>query len=544
MRRFEWPAGCVLWYPTPNDADAMLDWQAMPEGFVAVVGTVLSGRLDRAEVLRSVWRSFDPSNDPSQPDEVFGNYLLAIAKGGALWLLGDPIGLVKLYHARDGSTLSTSWLACAETVEGASVDRSAAQEYVLQGANHGDRTPVSEVGIVPAGRALDLVVNRTVELTGPGTWAIARPQKNLHDAAAACADLLLRRAAAVAARFPGRVSTALSGGFDSRLVVAAFQAAGAMPELFVYGAEHDEDVEVARSVATAIGVPLRHIDKNREARAAPPLDAERLASNLDFFDGLPPDGIFDRGPDRATRLAQSRDGRVAVNGGGGEILRNFFYLADGSYSASQVVDAFYSGYLPEVFPRPGDEPAYRAAMVDSILRETGAQGRLTRQQVELIYPLVRGRHWMSRNNSIAVRTGHFLTMLLDPLLVQWAAALPLGWKDCGRLESMMIARLSPALGAHPMTYGFAPNDGPSLGYRAKMWVQHRRPTWLRRRSMTIKRWLGRIAPVTVSPELRALFPGPLAVDSLVRLDRLSADDQIERALTMEALIRRLDLRID
>jgi hypothetical protein len=543
-RRFDWPGGTLLWRPTPGDPDGALDWQTMPDGFVAVVGTLFAGRCDRASALRSLWDAFVSPQGLTSDEGLFGNYLIAIAKSGRLWLFGDPMGLVKLYRTRDDAVLSTSWLACAESVTGPVVDRIAAQEYVLQGANHGDRTPLEQVGIVPASTALELVEGHAAEITDARTWtSVAATPSSFDDAVAACSDLLARRAEAVLARFPGRVVTALSGGFDSRLLVAAFLSAGEVPDLFVYGGDGDEDVVVARDVAAAIGVPLRHVDKSVDERTAPPLDARRLQDNVDFFDGLPPDGIFDRGPDRATRLAQSRDGRVAVNGGGGEILRNFFYLADEPYDAAQVVDAFYSGFLPEALPRPDDEAAYRAAMIDAIHREVGTTGRLARRQVELVYPLVRGRYWMARNNSIAVRTGHFLTMLLDPLLVPLAASLPLAWKDYGRLESAMIARLSPALGARSTAYGFAPQDGPPPAYRAKMWLQHRRPTWLRRRSATIKHRLGRLQPIDMTDDQRALLPGPLEVGRLVALDRLSARDQVDRALTLEVLIRRLGARV-
>ncbi|MFO1197187.1 MAG: hypothetical protein U1E86_09470 [Burkholderiaceae bacterium] len=340
-----------------------------------------------------------------------------------------------------------------------------------------------------------------------------------------------------ASTFPASVRCALSGGFDSRLLFAAMRAAGTTPELHVYGHEGDEDVGVASTVARALGVPLHHVDKRALARTLAPLDARTLIERIRFFDGIPTDGVFDRGEDRDTRLRQSAGGAIALNGGGGEVMRNFFYLADRAYTVGQVVQTFYGNHDPAVTRRAADLTSYADALAESISAQIGHGGILARDEVEAVYPLFRARFWTSRNNTLAARCGHFLTPLLDPPLVRLALALPLAWKDYGRFEGRLIAALDPALGALPLSYGFAPVDGPSRSYAAKMWLQHRRPPWLRARTVRLKRLAGRLPAPVACEDARALVTGKRRIDDLIDLARLADSEQLERALTLEVVLR-------
>lgn len=158
--------------------------------------------------------------------------------------------------------------------------------------------------------------------------------------------------------------------------------------------------------------------------------------------------------------------------------------------------------------------SFRDHLVDSIETETGASGSLSRQHVEMIYPLLRGRYWTSRNNSLAARSGHFLTPLLDPQIVKASARLPMHWKDYGKFEAKLIARLNPSLARFPLAYSFSPEQGPPAGYRLKTWLQHQRRPWLRAASVGVKR---RLKGATGKPQGS---PSPLAMSQESPLDAL------------------------
>ncbi|HRO60521.1 MAG TPA: hypothetical protein PK177_15375, partial [Burkholderiaceae bacterium] len=328
---------------------------------------------------------------------------------------------------------------------------------------------------------------------------------------------------------------------------AALLEQGERPRLFVYGDEQSEDVPIARAIAQGEGISLNVVDKGAMNRGFAQPGLEDLMRNALFFDGLPNDGIDDPGADRQTRLEQSAGGFIALNGGGGEIFRNFFHLPDRRYRARDIVHAFYRGFDAGVFRRAGGLQDYETGLARSIARSAGlpdvdeaADLRLTREQVELVYPFFRCHHWMGLNNSLSVRYGYFATPLVDLTLVRQAAALPLAWKQAGRFESRLIAALHPGVARHDSAYGFRFSDGPDARARRSEWLTGIRPVHVRPLINALRR---RLHKERVSPQLvarcRAMLPGEWRLDPLLDLDRLPADDAFERALSVEVVSREL-----
>ncbi len=469
-----------------------------------------------------------------------GSFVVLLARPDGVWLFHDALGIGKAYEARGGGVISTSFLACMAALAQVQVDRLRAQEYVLLGATHGCETPIRGL------RALDPTLLH--ELRDGSTTPVHAPAQQLRaPAPGRFDDAVQSTVAAVQTEFqeltrahPGRIGMALSGGFDSRALLAALDHLGVAPQLYVYGGADSEDVRVARHVAGALGMPIRTIDKSALERERPPLDRERLRANLRFFDGLPPDGIFDRGSDQATRLMQVEGGMLNLNGGGGEILRNFFYLRDGHYSATDVQAAFYAGWLDEVFPSATDREAFLAMVPAEILRSLGRpddspHSPLDRREVELVYTSYRLRWWMGRNNACAARYGTFMTPLVSPRMVRHAAALPLAFKDHGRLEAAVIRALSPRVAAGPSAYGFDFGRGPSWRHRLNVHLTMYRPLFVRHHSVRVQRLLGRLkVPAAPLEWQQALGKG--AGDEWLRPQALTRMDQVNRLMTLRALL--------
>ena len=203
---------------------------------------------------------------------------------------------------------------------------------------------------------------------------------------------------------------------------------------------------VGRTIADGEGFPLTCIDKSLHAQPAADTFPAVLAENFHLFDGLPADGIFDSGVDRQTRFDRADGAALMLNGGGGEIFRNFFYLPDRPLSAQALVWSFYNRYDPATCTPAFDEAAYLRRLEDKILAALGLSGRrLSRTDVEQVYPLFRCRFWMGRNNSVNNRIGAAMTPLADLLPVRAAIRVPLRLKNDGLFEAGMIATADRAL---------------------------------------------------------------------------------------------------
>jgi hypothetical protein len=534
---FEWAGGSAWWFATPDNPRG--SGAAVREGqrFAAYVGTVSWRGLSGESLLRRLLADY-PEPQAMPLDEFAGSFAMLFSGGSGVWLFNDPLGLQKIYQTNGGRLASTSFMVCRATLDAPRVDRLRAQEYVLLGANHGLATPLADIAIADPVSARELGSNRSVVLYPPARLrsecAFASEAEAVAGVAGAIADIFGEMANA----FGSNIGMALSGGFDSRLLLAALDKVEVRPVLYVYGAPNDADVQIASQIAGRLGQQIECIDKRAFNGERPALTQAALQSNLAFFDGLAPDGAFDLGADRITRLKQVERGRLNLNGGGGEILRNFFFLRDRGFTATDVTSAFYSNWPKEVFPSDDERRAFLAAMESGIAHSVrlGAapSETLRRDEVELIYSLFRLRYWMGRNNTVAARYGLFLTPLAHPKLVPMAASLPLAWKDYGRLEAQVIAALSPRVAGGPSAYGFDFTAGPTFKHRMRIAATMYRPVALRRQSAQIRRALNLSAPAAVPHKWREVAAG-LPSQDWVNVQALSDGDQLNRLLTLQAI---------
>lgn len=522
-----------------------------PGGAACSVGPLwYRGAFGQEALLRLIAdaNSFDDGELHVDETALRGNFALYLETARGRWLLNDSLGFVRLYRSGDARFHCTSWLAARAYAAADDIDEAAAVEYVLLGATHSDRTPARGVTRLPLGYAVDL--NERSDRARFPRGLVPDPgirYASFDEAIETIGTQLATSFREIVQAYPGRTSAALSGGFDSRLIVASLLAEGERPRLFVYGPDESEDVRIARQIADGEGIALRCTDKASMSAPLRECDIDDLVRNALFFDGLPNDGIDDRGADRLTRLEQNADGFIALNGGGGEIFRNFFHLPDRRYRPLDIVRAFYRGFDAGVFRKAGALQAYEQQLARSIARcvgmpddETAPRRAMTREQVELVYPFFRCHHWMSLNNSLSIRYGYFATPLVDLELVRQAATLPLAWKNAGAFESRLIAERHAGVARHGSSYGFRFSDGPGARARRAEWSAGLRPVALRPGIAAARRWLqkDRVRPEFVGA-WRTRLPGEWRLDPVLDLNRLSADGAFERAVSVELVAREL-----
>lgn len=545
--RHAWAGGVLQAWSQPAQRESADCFVQAADGAACCIGPIWYRGAFGVDALRRLLDEVSGNDPMPRIDEtkLRGNFVLFLHKGARAWLLNDALGFARIYGSGEGRFHSSSWLAARAYGGDADVDEAAAIEYVLLGAPHSERTVARGVTKLALGHSIDLGERRAISRFPMGVWAGATAFGSF-DAAAEALEAHLRTVfAEIVSAFPGRVSAALSGGFDSRLIVAGLLAQGERPKLFVYGRPDSEDVPIAEAVARAEGIAITAIDKDAINCELPEPGVDELVRCALFFDGLSNDGIDDRGADRNTRIGQSAAGMLALNGGGGEIFRNFFHLPDRRFRARDIVQAFYRGFDPGVFRRRDGLAAYEAQMAASIGRALGLDGSevgslLAREQVELVYPLFRCHHWMGLNNSIALRHGQFATPLVDLQTVRAACMLPLAWKNAGLFESRLITSLHRSIASRPSAYGFRFGDGPNLRARWVEWSTGARPVFARPLINAARRKLRKLrASDAAIARYRRLLPGEWRLDGVLDLARLPDDAALARAMSVEIVTREL-----
>ena len=470
-----------------------------------------------------------------------GSFAALLVAGATATVLTDRIGTFHLYATPDHRILSTSFLALAESLPKRTIHENAVYDYVLQGSPKGGETVVEQIGLFPDG-ALGHFDGAVRLADRPDPAVPPQRYRGLDHAAGHCVDLLRERFRHLATQWPA-IDTALSGGYDSRLLLALAWDAKLRPRVHVYGRDGDADVRCAKAIAAAEGFPLDHLDKSSVPLPEPEDYAELVRANYLAFDGYPTDGIFDNGTDLATRRRRVAGGALMLNGGGGEIFRNFFYLPDRALSALEIVWTFYCQFDARVCSDRFDERRYLDGLAAKIAaRVGGRRERLSRREVEAIYPLFRCTYWAGRNNSVNNRLGHAWTPYLDMPLIHAALDIPLAYKNLGRLEGRMIEMLSPRLAAYPSAYGHSFDHPPSVRERLLGLIGRWRPPLVRRHTYRLRRrrqppWTGALERRRLGHAMAPDFPFMSGFFHLARIDDRS---QLARICTLEYMFQQLD----
>jgi asparagine synthase (glutamine-hydrolysing) len=104
---------------------------------------------------------------------------------------------------------------------------------------------------------------------------------------------------------------------------------------------------------------------------------------------------------------------------------------------------------------------------------------MTRDEVEALYPLHRGRYWTARDAAVNNRCGRTLFPFLEPTIIEGTESIPIAFKQYGRLQARMIQIIRPSLARCPTTRRFCPAEPVPLWYKLMSQLNIQRPTWIR-----------------------------------------------------------------
>jgi asparagine synthase (glutamine-hydrolysing) len=492
-RELEIPGWKILHAPySQGGPDTLLVRQ---DALVAIAGTLTCDGKTGEAALHALLEM--PHLERPDWSRLGGQFIALVHKAGRSFLFTDYFGAFQLFHDAESRLFSTSLLAAIDSLPRLSFHRQGVYELAFNVVPIGNDTVFEELKLLGPDRVVELgrdgVSSRQVDKPLPG--AIERRPRQ--EALAAHRDGLLAVLRPYADAFQDRIFCPLSGGLDSRLVLAGLRAVGASPSLFVYGDPDDSDVLVAKNIAKAEATPIDWWDKQNWRQLTPDEFPEQVARNFQAYDGLAPFGaLFENGANDAARMARHRDGALSASGGCGEIYRNFFYLLDRPFKATAIARTFFARYRLADLTSEFDEAEFLRGLEDKILASLGCEGErgaLPRQVVEQVYPRVRCRSAFGREISLEARVGAYLMPFLDQHVVAEAVKLPLREKNAGSFEAQLLATIDPALAAHPSAYGHDFLEPPSRQHRFAEWSTRIRPTWLRQRSYALRRWRGPVA---------------------------------------------------
>lgn len=248
--------------------------------------------------------------------DLTGRFVVLAAVATGLTIVPDGMASKRVFLSVDGKTASSSEILLQHVHAGARI-RSPAERNIVENPSLASRE-YATLGLYSATTGFRrLLPNRVanlstgaIDLCSPATRQVACTVPEL-------ARTFRRNAAALSTL--GSVELGLTAGFDSRLVLAAFDAEGLQPDTFTFvdgGSKKRADAAVAESVAGALGCSYEKIQE--------PRPDDRIVELLRRSQSLvrPIPHVLSQ----LTWLSQRKTTRLTVNGLGGEVSRSRFGL--------------------------------------------------------------------------------------------------------------------------------------------------------------------------------------------------------------------------
>lgn len=385
---------------------------------------------------------------PRPPD---GRFALLDVDGDRIDLSGSPIGGYALYaRSLDGGTVAVSNVLplLAALPPHAAADEDGLEDLLLAGWTFGSRTVWDGIERLPPGtsRIADGTLVRSPDrLIDPALDAASRP---VHRDLDVGADLLRDTIAAAARHHRGPLELGLSGGRDSRVVLAAALAAGVTPHLYTLAVPDDPaypetgDVVAARRVAETLGLEL-------EIRTAGTslADSERwmrlLASGVSPFDATP------------STVRVDAPTTTVLSGTAVELGWMTYGREVADAPAEDAIRAAIGSWVHGV-PLPLGTPGSRERVIargSAVARGWHEDGLPSRMLAEAVFAFERASNWGAPAHLV-------YAPFFDTVSPGWSATLlPMLWSlhpedlDRDRWRRRMLHRLCPEIENLPFSGG-------------------------------------------------------------------------------------------
>jgi hypothetical protein len=247
----------------------------------------------------------------------------------------------------------------------------------------------------------------------------------------------------------------LTGGYDSRAIVAAFLGGGARCATVVSGPSDSADVLISHSLAQMLGLPHLHNEPQQQ------ISFDQVRASLALTDGEYDLTEYARIGEVHRRLSERFE--ISINGSFGEVARGYWWEllfprigARRQLNARKVAQRRYAAqrWDSSMFP-----PEVRLDLVDhftDVIERTneGLFNFPNTFQMDHAYLMMRMQRWQGR---IASSTNQ-IWPCLSPFMFRSVLETMLKTRSLLRWRSLlirkMLAKFSPRMADHPLEHGF------------------------------------------------------------------------------------------
>jgi hypothetical protein len=215
-------------YPKRQASEAEL--QQFPNGdFSFACGTLIYENLVGKAAAAAFYRDYGGRSAPHA--KAMGYHAVILRKDGETEIVPDGFGGFLVFYDSARRIASSSFLAVASALDHVTLSTQGACEYVFDGVVSGDATVFDEVLLAPVNATI-VVGEKGLEIRRhPLPAPVTVSAEPFDSMVGQSMGLLDRYFSAVAKTFGDRVTCALSGGYDSRLILAMLRRHGIRPRV-------------------------------------------------------------------------------------------------------------------------------------------------------------------------------------------------------------------------------------------------------------------------------------------------------------------------
>lgn len=386
-------------------------------------------------------------------------FAAADAPSGALAVMTDRCGALHLYRASVGgvTVLATSALVLA-ALTGAAFDAVAVRDFLATGTVYGERSLFAGVAKLAPATAWRF---RRGGAEGAARWFAIEP---LFHGGPEPPGTVEELAAGMQAAL-GRILAAaerpvfdLTGGYDTRNVLATALSLGVTPTTTVVGMPDSRDVIAANRIAATFGLAHHHYVPGRDLPEPGFADLEAAVALTD--------GEISALEYASVAIVQRRTSEgfdLNVNGTFGELCRGYWWDAllpwVGKRDGFDARDFAARRFAVDGWADAMTTGLHADTLLDRFTREvehatTGLAGYPNTAGADACYYTIRMQRWGGRIASSTLHLRPFASPFFFLETMRPALSAPLLGRFGGRMAARLVERLKPELAALPMADGY------------------------------------------------------------------------------------------
>jgi len=456
---------CLLWR---KQLDGPANFVSSDDGrHLMAVGTPIYRRLGYRQGLVRLHK--DLVEGCLDRDELRGAYCILFWDGAETTVMSDPANMYHVFALEDGSHLSSSQLAVVRSAgRSVEIDGLVLMEQLITGFITPPTTPYRGVVLV------DQVMQRAVRWPGIQFRApqLAPDPEPWTGNAAECLSLQIETLREHVATMrclaeDAGVSIGLSGGYDSRLVLALLLDRKVPCDAHTWSSgAHGPEARIATQLARTAGIELREVGVRIWEKLTPEELGSITRDVIGYWDGRSNNtqGSFNEVHSRRARVAALGRARLGLSGHGGELYRNREHLPPWQFSLRDWLRFFVINPVGVAALRDArSKYELEEHLLGKYERLLGSwtAGRIDRHQARRWYarvwlPFAAGPK-LSAENQLSFS---LIVFAEEKVLRQALRCTSVIGLD-GRFEATMIKSLSPSLASVQSNYGH-PLDRSSL----------------------------------------------------------------------------------